>query len=250
VAAATSVRMSCLTSVAGIISSTPVFYEPPLAAQSVSPHSCAESQGLRVDPLQERMDPRRRHRHRWPRRTAPRRHRRERAPDQPLHAQPEAAVFPDQHLQLAPIPAQEDETVPGVGLVAKLVLDHRAQRVDAPPHVLRIPGHEDPPHPGEVQHPRPRHANAVANNAWARSGGTPAVNVHRRPDRVVNVIRRRRRRPRRRGDWTTTSMKPGIRASWAPDDGYEGGRRTDTERIRCAASPGDRVSSPRDGCEP
>jgi hypothetical protein len=120
--------------------------------------------------------------------------------------------------------------------VAKLVLDHRAQRVDAPPHVLRIPGHEDPPHPGEVQHPRPRHANAVANNAWARSGGTPAVNVHRRPDRVVNVIRRRRRRPRRRGDWTTTSMKPGIRASWAPDDGYEGGRRTDTVLLAAAGN--------------
>jgi hypothetical protein len=112
--------------------------------------------------------------------------------------------------------------------MAELMLDHTAQRVDPPPHVLRIPRHEDPPHAREAQHRHPFHARAVASNRSAKSGGTPAVNVHRRPVRVVKVIRRRRRRPRRDGTWTTTSMKPGIRTSWRWEWAQEGGGRTHT----------------------
>jgi len=158
------------------------------------------------------MDAGRCHWHRCGWRRAPRRHRREGSADQPLHAQPEAAVLPDQHLELLPIAAQEDEAVARVGLVPQFMLDHAGQTVDATPHVLGIAGHEDPLHGREAQHCRLRHARAVDSNSPARSAGMPEVNTHRRPLRVVIVRRRRRRRPRRDGGWTISSMKPGIPA--------------------------------------
>lgn len=77
--------------------------------------------------------------------------------------------------------------------MAKFVLDHAHQRIDPPPHILRIARHENPPHPRKAQHRRPRsdprHASTVDNNAAAKSGGTPAVNEQRTPLTVVKLTR-------------------------------------------------------------
>jgi hypothetical protein len=97
--------------------------------------------------------------------------------------------------------------------MAEFMLDHAHQGVDAAAHVLRIPRHEDPLHRRETQHARLRQPNAVVSSALARSGGTPAVNEHRRPLRVRIVNRCRRRRWRRAGGWTRISMKPGMTPS-------------------------------------
>ena len=180
------------------------------------------------------MDPCRRGDHRRARIRTPRRHRGEGAGDQPLHADPEAAVLPDQRLQFFPVTAEEDKAVAEIGLVTELVLDNARQAVDAPAHVLRIPGHEDPPHRREAQHPLLRQASAVDSSAPARSAGMPPLNTQRRPLRVVIVRRRRRRRPRRDGGWTISSMKPGIQAAWRGHarlgDGASDGYATPTVR--------------------
>jgi hypothetical protein len=73
--------------------------------------------------------------------------------------------------------------------MAQLVLDHARQRVDAPPHVLRIARHIDPSNGAEAQHARPRQVMAAASSARASSGGTPLVNVHRRPEGRVKLSR-------------------------------------------------------------
>jgi hypothetical protein len=135
--------------------STAGFYEPSRAAKTIHPHPGPHPLDLGIEALQQGMDPRRRDRHRRLRRPAPGGHLGEGPPDQPLQAQPESAILPDQHLQLPPVAAEEDEAVTGVRLVPELVLDHAGQGVDAPAHVLGLPGEEDPAHGGEAQHGRP-----------------------------------------------------------------------------------------------
>lgn len=102
--------------------------------------------GFHVDAFKQCMHPRRRHRDRSIGGRAPRSDGSERAGDQALHADPEAAGFPYQRLQLFPVATEEHEAVAGVGLVAEFVLDHAHQGVDPPAHVLRIPRHVDPLH--------------------------------------------------------------------------------------------------------
>ena len=98
---------------------------------------------------------------------APGRNGLEGAPDQPLHAQPEAAVLPDQGLQLFPVPTQEDEAVAGIWLMTELLFNHPREAVDPSSQILVIPGHIDPLHPRETQHRLLRHFKAVARTAWA-----------------------------------------------------------------------------------
>jgi len=52
---------------------------------------------------------------------------------------PEATILPHQRLQLLPIATEKNEAVADMRLMAKLVLDHARQRVDAAPHALRWP---------------------------------------------------------------------------------------------------------------
>lgn len=183
----------------GIISSTAVFYEATRCAQALCPDPCTKSGPTHIDPFDQRMDPRRRRRHRRRGAGGPGRHRGECPRFQALQAQPEAAVLPHQNLQLPPIPAEEEEGIAAVGLMAQLVLDHARQRVDATPHVLRVPRHIDPSNRAEAQHARPRQVRAADSSARASSGGTPLVNVHRRPEGRLMLSRCRRRRPRRAG---------------------------------------------------
>ena len=183
-----------------------------------------------INAFDHRMHSCRRHRHRRRGGGAPRRDRRESAGDQPLHAYPEAAIFPNQRLQLFPVAAEKYETVTSVRLVAQFVLDHARQRVDPPPHVLWVASHVDPPHGRETQHGRRRQARAVASRAPAKSGGIPAVNEQRSPLRVVRIRWRRRRRPRRGCGWTTSSMKPGMPTSCGGLDERLTVHRTDTLR--------------------
>ena len=195
------------------------------------------------------MDSRWRHRHRWRGRVAPRRHCGEGAGNQSLHAQPEAAVLPDQRLQFLAITAEKDETVTSIGLVSQFVFDHAGQRIDPTPHILGRTGHEDPANRREAQHRRLLcQAKAVVSRAAARSAGRPAVNVQRNPLRVVIVIRWRRRRPRRGGGLTRISMKPeDIPPSWSHQPVKRPACRTDTrEHILLPPPLDDQTSS--DGC--
>ena len=194
------------------------------------------------------MDSRWRHRHRWRGRVAPRRHCGEGAGNQSLHAQPEAAVLPDQRLQFLAITAEKDETVTSIGLVSQFVFDHAGQRIDPTPHILGRTGHEDPANRREAQHRRLLcQAKAVVSRAAARSAGRPAVNVQRNPLRVVIVIRWRRRRPRRGGGLTRISMKPeDIPPSWSHQPVKRPACRTDTlrgqDRDQEATSSGTRTA--------
>ena len=181
------------------------------------------------------MDPCRCDRNRRCQRPTPRRHGGEGPGFKPPHAQPEAALLPDQHLQLPPVFAQEEEAVTRVWLMAKFMLDHARQQVDATPHVLGLAGHEDPPHRRETQHRVLRQAKATASSCRARSAGTPAVNVHFTPAGVVKDIRWRRRRPRRTGGWTISSMKPGILPLWRDQGLRRMGGRTHTLRNHAAS---------------
>ena len=157
----------------------------------------------------------------------PRRHRREGPRLQALHAQPEAAVLPHHRLQLPPIPAEEDEAVAGVRVMPQVVLHHARQQVDTSTHILVLARQENAANRCEVQHRRRRHASAVDRRRPARSAGRPAVNVHRRPLRVVIVNGRRRRRCR--DGRTTSSMKAeGMPSSCQDYWRTRSGCRTDT----------------------
>ena len=169
------------------------------------------------------------------------RHRRKGPRDQPLHAQPEATILPDQHLQLLPIPTHKNETVTRVRLVAQLVFDHARQSIDTPSHILRRTRHKDPTRRREVQHrsPRPRrHANAVDSTAAANSAGTPAVKTQRTPLRDVIDTSRRRRRTWRCGGRTMISTKAAcILPSSTIHPTTSGGGRTDTLHVHAPWNP-------------
>jgi hypothetical protein len=77
-----------------------------------------------IDTLKNFMHLRRCYRHADSPRQAPSRWIEKRARLQPFHAQPETTILPHQGFQPAPIPAQEDETIPGIGILPELA-DHR-----------------------------------------------------------------------------------------------------------------------------